>query len=114
MARLVVVADAETGLGFRLAGVEVFAVEDAETAADRLRALLADPSVGLVAVAETFYRRLDVVTLRQIETSYRPVVVPAPTGGPTDSFATRREYLSALIERAIGFHMTFPGEEESP
>ena len=42
-----------------------------------------------------------------IKNSYQPVVVTLPAGGPTAGFVTRREYLTALIQRAIGFHLTF-------
>ena len=111
MARLVVVTDSETALGFALAGVEVFAVDDDETARDRLLDLLADPGVGLIAVGEGIVRRLDDGLRRRIETSYRPLVVSLPAGGPVAPFATRREYLAALVRRAVGFQITFPGEE---
>ncbi|MFN8485302.1 MAG: V-type ATP synthase subunit F [Anaerolineae bacterium] len=111
MARLVVLTDTESALGFALAGVEVFAVDDDETARARLVELLADPGVGLIAVGEGVMRRLDTALRRRLDTSQRPVVVSLPTGGPTTGFATRREYLAALVRRAVGFHITFPGEE---
>ena len=113
MARLVVLTDSESALGFALAGVEVLAVDDDETARARLLELLADPGVGLIAVGEGFVARLDNGLRRRIDTSYRPVVVSLPAGGPVTGFATRREYLAALVRRAVGFHITFPGEEVS-
>ncbi len=111
MARLVVLTDSESALGFALAGVEVFAVDDDETARARLIELLGDPGVGLIGLAEGFASRLDSGLRHRIDTSYRPVVVTLPAGGPVAGFATRREYLAALVRRAVGFHITFPGEE---
>lgn len=112
MARLVVIADSETALGMQLAGVEVIRAEDAETARQHLNALLDDSEIGLIAVSAPLFERLDEPLLRRIETSYKPIVVSLPTGGPTTGFATRREYLAELIRRAIGFHITFPGADE--
>lgn len=114
MARLVVLADAESGLGFRLAGADVVVTQDGTAAAERLRALLADPAVGLVAVGDGLMRRLDAATRRLAETSDHPLVVTLPTGAAVDAEASRRETLFALVERSIGFHITFPGEEERP
>ncbi|MFN8472548.1 MAG: V-type ATP synthase subunit F [Anaerolineae bacterium] len=111
MARLVVLTDSENALGFALAGVEVFAVDDDETAHARLLELMADPSVGLIMVGEGFMRRLDNTARRRIDTSYRPVVVSLPVGGPVTGFATRREYLTSVVRHAVGFQITFPGEE---
>ncbi|MBI4673213.1 MAG: V-type ATP synthase subunit F [Chloroflexi bacterium] len=112
MSRLVVIADAETALGFQLAGVQVVRAEDAERAQTLLYELLNDASVGLIAVSGALMERFDDATRRRVETSYAPVVVSLPTGGPAMGFASRREYLAALIRRAIGFHITFPGEEK--
>ena len=113
MARLVVLADDETALGFALAGVEVTPIEDVEAGRRRLRDLLADPTVGLIAASEALLGWLDDPTRRKVESSYRPVVVGLPTAGPVQGFASRRERLAALLRRAIGFHITFPGEEAS-
>jgi V/A-type H+-transporting ATPase subunit F len=105
-------ADPETALGFQLAGVEVMRADDLEMAAAQLTQLLDDTTVGLVAVSAALLRRLDDSLRRRIESSSRPVFVTLPAGGPTMGFATRREYLTALIQRAIGFHLTFAEEEK--
>jgi V/A-type H+-transporting ATPase subunit F len=110
MARLVVLADGEVALGFQLAGVEVIRADDFESARERLLELLGDASVGLVAASAALIERLDDATRRRVETSSRPVVVPLPSGGPAPGLPSRREYLAAMIRRAIGFQITFPGE----
>jgi V/A-type H+-transporting ATPase subunit F len=113
MSRLVVIADPETALGFQLAGVEVLRADDLESARTRLFDLIGDANVGLVAVSAALLEQLDESTRRRIEASYKPVVVSLPTGGPSTGFPSRREYLAALIRRAIGLHITFPGEDET-
>jgi V/A-type H+-transporting ATPase subunit F len=113
MSRLVVIADPETAPGFQLAGVEVICVEDAETARTRVFELLADASVGLIAVSSALLDLFDEATRLRVESSYKPVVVSLPTGGPVKGFVDRREYLAAIVSRAIGFHITFPGAGEA-
>jgi vacuolar-type H+-ATPase subunit F/Vma7 len=113
MSRLIVIADQEAALGFELTGVEVIRVDDLETAEAQLLELTADRNVGLIAVSSGLIEKLDDATRRRIESSYKPVVVSLPTGGPVMGFASRREYLAALIRRAIGFQITFPGEEQA-
>lgn len=113
MSRLVVIADPETAPGFELAGVEVIRADDAETARTRLLELLADASVGLVGVSAALLDAFDEATRARAEAGYKPVVVSLPTGGPVKSFVDRREYLAAIVSRAIGFHITFPGSGET-
>ena len=113
MSRLVVIADPETASGFQLAGVEVVRADDLETATSQLLQLLSDATVGLVAISASLMARLDDGLRRRIENSYRPVVVTLPAGGPTMGFTTRREYLTALMQRAIGFHITFAWDDPS-
>ncbi len=112
MSRLVIIADPESALGFQLAGVEVVRADDFDSGRIRLLELLNDVNVGLVAVSAALIEQLDEATRRRVETSYKPVVVSLPTGGAVMGFATHREYLAALIRRAIGFHITFEGQAE--
>jgi V/A-type H+/Na+-transporting ATPase subunit F len=114
MSRLIVLADTETALGFQLAGVEVVRADDVESAREQLLRLIGDASVGLIVVSAAFIEQLDNATRQRIEMSYKPVVVPLPSGGPVMGFATRREYLAALIRRVIGFHITFEEKAKTP
>lgn len=113
MARLVVIADPEAALGFELTGVEVIRAEDLEGAESQLSQLVSDPNVGLLAVSSSLFEALDDATRRRLESSYKPVVVSLPTGGPVMGFPSRREYLAELIRRAIGFQITFPGDGQA-
>jgi vacuolar-type H+-ATPase subunit F/Vma7 len=113
MSRLIVIADQESALGFELTGVQVIRAYDLESAEKLLLELTADADVGLIAVSSGLIEKLDDSTRRRVESSYKPVVVSLPTGGPVMGFASRREYLASLIRRAIGFQITFPGEEQA-
>ncbi len=110
MSRLIVIPDADTRLGFELAGVDVVRVDDQETARERLLELLADPTAGLIAVSQSILDQLDDSTRRRVEAQTKPVVVGLPTGGPVSGFADRRAYLAALLRRAVGFDLEFMSE----
>ena len=110
MARLVVLAEGEVALGFQLAGVEVICVDDADSAREHLLDLLQDASIGLVAASAGLLEQLDDALRRRVEANSQPVVVPLPCGSMASGAPGQRQYLAAMIRRAIGFQITFPGE----
>ncbi len=100
---LVVATRPGDGTGFRLAGVPVAEVAPGEEAA-RLRAWVADPSVGVVAVESRVLEAMPEGALRRAQSLPFPVILPfalprgaEPGGG--------RAYVAALIRRAIGYHV---------
>lgn len=113
MARLVVLAESEAALGFRLAGAEAIAADDVESAGERLAELLSDTSVGMVAASATLLEQIDDALRRRAEASMRPVVVRLPSAAPGSALPNRREYLAAMLRRAIGFQITFPSDGDA-
>jgi vacuolar-type H+-ATPase subunit F/Vma7 len=99
--------------GFQLAGVETFAVESVEKAEEILRKLLAGDEASLIVIRRGLWQAMPPRLRRQIERSYRPVVMDIPGSAPTLSGETRRRQIAELIRRAIGFQITF-GTEEAP
>jgi V/A-type H+/Na+-transporting ATPase subunit F len=91
------------GSGFRLAGVPVAEVAPGEEAA-RLRAWVADPSVGVVAVESRVLDAMPEGMLRRAQSLPFPVLLPftLPRGAEQ---AGGRAYVAALIRRAIGYHV---------
>lgn len=103
MYKLVVVTDPESAHGFRLAGVDVVEVVDAQEARGQIISLINDDDSGIVAVNEDFIAAIDDRTREKIEKIYRPVVVPIPSKKKIEVAEERREYLARLIRRAVGF-----------
>ena len=97
--------------GFRLAGVETFAVESPDKAERVLRELLEGDEASLIAVRQDLLRSIDPRLRRQVETSYRPLVMLIPGGTPASPGEGRQRYIAELIRRAVGFHITFGPEE---
>jgi vacuolar-type H+-ATPase subunit F/Vma7 len=104
--RVVVITDAGSADGFRLAGVEVDVVETPEMARGRLVSLLDDDEAGIVAINERFSEAIDERMQKKIDSIYRPIVVSLPIRETLELGEDHRAYLSRLIRRAIGFDIT--------
>ncbi len=71
----------------------------------------ADGASGLVAVDERLLARLDRAVWRQLETYRRLHLLALPSGEPSPPGITARARIADLIRQAIGYHITFAGEE---
>ncbi len=91
------------GTGFRLAGVPVDEVAPGHEPG-RLRAWMADPSVGVVAVESAVLESLPEPLLRRASARPFPVIVPFTLPRPAQPEGGRA-YVAALIRRAIGYHV---------
>ncbi len=111
MYKAIVITDPETADGFRLAGVRVVEVENADEAREKIKTLLDDPDAGILAVNESFYNAIDEKTQEKIDSIYRPIVIPLPVKETVEMAGERRAYLARLIHRAIGFDITLRARE---
>ena len=110
MARLVVVATPDVADGFRLAGPATIVARPGPEAASALRAVAAEGDVGLVLVTADLWASVDEQLRASLERSARPIVLSIPAGVVTD-FATRRQLLGEMLERAIGYRIELAGGE---
>ncbi len=112
MSHLLVVTRPELVTGFQLAGINPYGVEDVETAEKLIKDWLNAGEDGLIALDEELLEAINAGLLRQIEASDRLHCLAIPGGGPLKPFVSHRQRITAMIRRAIGFHITFKGEEE--
>lgn len=106
MYKLVVLTDADTADGFRLAGVDVTVAESPEEARKALSSLVDDDDSGIIAVNERLMSGIDERLRKKIDSIYRPIVVSLPIREKLEIGEDHRAYLSRLIRRAIGFDIT--------
>ena len=106
MYRLIVLTDADTADGFRLAGVDVRVAESPEEARLALSSLVDDDDSGIIAVNERLMSGIDERLRKKIDSIYRPIVVSLPIREKLEIGEDHRAYLSRLIRRAIGFDIT--------
>ena len=106
MYKVIVLTDADTADGFRLAGVDVEVVDTPEATRARLVSLLDDDGTGIIAVNEQLMSAVDERIRKKIDSIYRPIVVSLPIREKLEIGEDHRAYLSRLIRRAIGFDIT--------
>lgn len=109
---VIVVIPGELETGFRLAGVETLTAESAQDASEALDSLLDESIHGVIAVYEPFLAQVSPEKLGAYEALVAPVVVPLPAGLEERDEASHQARISAMLSRAIGYHITF-GEEIS-
>ncbi len=96
-----------------MAGVEVRAARTLDEAKHLTLALMAEADIGVIAVSSSFLNDFDDLTRRRLDESYKPVIVALPAGVPVRPEARRSRQVADLIRRAIGFRISFNGEDLS-
>lgn len=105
--RVVIIAPAELAAGFRLAGAHVREAADPAAADDAVAALVGDDERGVIGIYEPFLDAFDAERRHRLLTSIAPVIVPLPAGLEADTAEARRARLAGLLQRAVGYHITF-------
>lgn len=111
MSRLIVVTRPDLAPGFRLAGVEAFGVEDVETAQELINAWMESDEVNLLAIDDGLMDAMDPAFVKRLEACEHLPHLVIPGGRPLGPESSRRYRIAEMIRRAIGFHITFKGEE---
>lgn len=109
---LVVVVPPELETGFRLAGVDTVPAGTAHEAARALLSLMSEDRGGVIAVYEPFLVEVPDEERNRLEASTVPVVIPLPAGLQTRDQESHRARISAMLSRAVGYHITFGEESE--
>jgi len=112
MSQLFIVTRPSLVTGFRLAGVDAYGAEDVESAQELIGKWLKDGEVGLLAIDDGLLAHMNTAFLRRLDAYENLPYLAIPGGQPLGPEASRRHRIAALIRRAIGFHITFRGEEE--
>lgn len=105
MARLLVITDPDTALGFGLTGAEVTVVSGREDAADRLLGLLRAKEAGIVIYNEEYRAGLPEKSQAALEESITPVFFAIPVARARRIGEPREEYLARLLRRTIGYQL---------
>jgi V/A-type H+-transporting ATPase subunit F len=106
--RLVVLVRPDDARGFRLAGAQVETPAAGEEVA-ALRALLADPTVGVVAAEEELLSQVPPRLLLRARARGIPVLLSFAIPRNMGEAGKGREYVAALIRRAIGYAVRLAG-----
>lgn len=99
--------------GFLLTGAATIVEESPDAALAELERLMSSHTEGVVAVFEPFLTAMDPEDRARIDASVAPVVVPFPPGLRTPPEEERRARFAEMLSRAVGYRITFRGEEET-
>ncbi len=105
MPRLVVLTDYDTGLGFQLAGAEVYKAKSSAEAEAGLNSLMLEKDIGIIAINEDFLEGFSENVKKRIEAGRHPIIFPFPSIKKWEEAAPPEEYVALLIRRAIGYHL---------
>ncbi len=97
-----VIADEDTVLGFRYAGIDGTVVESPEQARRVFSEVVEDENVGVIIMTEQAADTIPDEVRRILYQSARPVIVRIP--GPEGPSATRRT-LQEMIQEAVGIRL---------
>jgi len=111
VSRLLVVTRPSLVPGFQLAGVDAYGVEEIETAQELISSWLDSGEVGLLAIDDGLLDRMDPAFVKRLESAEQIPYLAIPGGQPLGPEASRRRRIAQTIRQAIGFHITFKGEE---
>jgi vacuolar-type H+-ATPase subunit F/Vma7 len=112
MSRLMVLTRPDLVPGFHLAGVDAYGAEDVETAQEMIESWQKAGEAGLLAIDDGLLAKMDPVFVKRMDAFEKILYVAIPAGGPLGPEASRRYRIAEMIRRAIGFQITFKGEEE--
>jgi vacuolar-type H+-ATPase subunit F/Vma7 len=89
----------------------VHGVEDVESAQELIAGWLAAGESGLLAIDDGLLEAMDPALLRRLARAEQLPYLAIPGGRPIGREASRHYRILEMIRRAIGFHITFKGEE---
>lgn len=114
MSRLLVVTQPALVAGFHLAGVEAFAADDAEEAQQLIAKWLDNGETGLLAIDEELLADFDSTFQQRLAAADQLPHLPLPSGrsrSAEESILSGRRHIAEMLRKAVGFHITFTGEQ---
>lgn|SRR5574337_107891 len=111
MSRLLVITRPSLTPGFQLAGVEAFAVEEAAEAQQLIAGWIEAQERGLLVIDEGLMSEFDLAFQRRLDAAEALPHISLPTGELAGLGPSRRRRIAEMIRKAVGFHITFGGEQ---
>jgi vacuolar-type H+-ATPase subunit F/Vma7 len=111
MSRLLVVTRPSLVPGFQLAGVTAYGVADVESAQELIDDWIASGESGLLAIDDGLLDLMETSFLNRLDAYESMPYLSIPGGRPLAREASRKYRIAEMIRRAIGFQITFQGEE---
>ncbi|MFH0836162.1 MAG: V-type ATP synthase subunit F [Candidatus Micrarchaeota archaeon] len=104
MEKIAVLADSESLVGFKLAGITQAFECTRDNADERVNEVLEKHGIGLVILTRDLLDSLSAKTLKRVEDSTNPVVLTIPSKGA--ALGEGGEGLAEMVKRAIGVDLS--------
>lgn len=105
MARIAVVTDPDTGLGYRLTGVDVYSASSYQEAGDYIERFLRNREYEIVAYSEEYSGYISEPLRRRMEESILPIFIAIPSIKSWREGEREEEYIAGILQRALGFYV---------
>jgi len=105
MARVAIITDPDTALGFRLAGVDAYSVLSHQEAEDYIKRFLRNREYEIVAYSDEYSGNLPESLHRKIEESILPIFISIPSVKSWREAGKEEEYIERVLQRALGFYV---------
>ncbi|WP_434311014.1 V-type ATP synthase subunit F [Hominifimenecus sp. rT4P-3] len=106
MGKIGVIGDAQSVLGFKAFGLDVFACQVVEDAAHTLHKI-AEEGYGIIYITERFYKDMGEDIAKYFDMRV-PAIIPIP--GVDGSFGIGIANVKKSVERAVGADILFGGD----
>lgn len=105
MARIAIITDPDTGLGFKLTGVDVFNVFSPHEAESYIEKFLKNREYEIVAYSEEYSPHLPESLRKKAEESILPIFIAIPSIKSRREGGIEEEYIERVLQRALGFYV---------
>jgi V/A-type H+-transporting ATPase subunit F len=105
MSNYKVITDADSAIGFRLAGVETLVAGDVGEAERILQENIATGAASLILLNQQFMDKFSDSFHRKLDKLSLPLIIPIPISSTWWKEEPSQDYVFNLIRRAIGYQM---------
>lgn len=105
MARIAVITDPDTGIGFKLTGIDVYTAPSYQEAAGYIERFLKTREYEIVAYSEDYSGEMPESLRRKLEESILPVFIAMPSIQSWREGGKGEEYITRVLQRALGSYI---------
>ena len=105
MAKIAVITDPDTGIGFKLTGIDVYNAPSYQEAAGYIERFLKNKEYEIVAYSEDYSGEMPESLRRKLEESILPVFMALPSIQSWREGERGEEYITRVLQRALGSYI---------
>lgn len=112
MYNVVAIVPRGQGIGFNIAGVQVYEAADEEDAIETLTTEMDSAETGLILIDEQYTRKIPQKLQKRVDESTVPLIVSVPIVSQWEYIHDKDERFEQIIHRAIGYRIKIFGDDD--